>query len=90
MTIRAQRWIDVPLTVALNTDPPGFPGCQQEAVRGAMGNMTTAAPLHFHSLMLKNPGTSLLRMALKAYIVIKLIPFPQTGPRPGPVRCVTV
>jgi hypothetical protein len=55
-----------------------------------MGNMANAAPLRFHSQVLENPGPPLLRMALETHILIKLIPFPQTGPRPGAVRCMTV
>ena len=76
MAIRARSWINVPLTVTLNTDPPGISGCQEETVRGAMGNMANVAPLHFHSQVLENPRPPLLRMALETYVLIKLIPIP--------------
>jgi len=52
--------------------------------------MANVAPLDFHSQVLENPGSPLLRMALETYVLIKLIPFPQIGPCPGAVRRMTV
>ena len=90
MAIGARRQVNVPLTVTLNTDPSGIPGRQEETVRGAMRNMAARAPLHFHSLVLKYPGSPFLGMAFKADIVIEFVPFLQTGPCPGPMRSVAV
>ena len=76
MASRARSWINVPLTVTLNTDPPGISRCQEETVRGAMGTMANAAPFRLHSQMRENPGPPLIRMAIETDVNIKLIPFP--------------
>jgi len=76
--------------MALNTHPAYITMRQKKAIGRPVGFMTSAASLELHRLVLEDPWSSLLRMALETNIHIELVPTPQTGPRSGPVRSVAV
>ncbi len=78
------------LTVAFQADGPDVTTDQKESIRRSMGGVTNRAPFRLDRLVLKNPGTSLLRVAFKADVVIKFVPFSQTGPCPSPMRRVAI
>ena len=78
------------LTMALETDGPDIATDQKETIGRPVGGVTDLTPFYLYREMFKNPGTSLLRMAFKAGIDIKLVPCPQVGPCPSPVRRVTI
>jgi hypothetical protein len=90
VTIDAGKFWIVALAVAFQADGPNFTTDQKESIQRSMGCMADRAPFHFDREVFKDPGASLFRVTLKTDVVIKFIPFFQTGPCPGPVRGMTV
>lgn len=78
------------LAVAFHADGPDVTTDQKESIRRSMGCMADRASFHFDREVLKDPGASLFRVTVKTDVVIKFIPFFQTGPCPSPVRRVTI
>jgi hypothetical protein len=90
MTIDAGKFGEMGLPMALKAEGPSITSSQQEPVRRSMWGMADTAALDLHRLVFENPGTSFLRMAFKTGVVIKFIPFLQTGPGSSPVRSVAI
>ena len=78
------------LTVAFEADGLDITPDQKKSIRRPVGGVTDGASLRLDRRVLKNPGTSLLGVTIKADVIVKFIPFPETGPCPGPVRRVTI
>jgi len=78
--------------MAFDTDGSDLGTDEKEPVGRSMRNVAGAAPFHFYRWMLKNPGASLFRVAFEAEIHAEDKPAPrsQAGPRPGPMRGMTV